>query len=106
MLSTTGNIGLSKTDFRNYFTQLNNEKLIDFGKMVLSESSISVEKMYDKIALTYDETFSKRNHIHESFKLIDPDFKGQLGIDLGCGTGRSTEPVLQYCDEVVGISQI
>jgi SAM-dependent methyltransferase len=58
----------------------------------------------------YDETIAihyaaYRPPIHEIIlnRVLEDDYNATAGLDIGCGTGRSSIALKKYCDHVVGI---
>ncbi|GAW28626.1 class I SAM-dependent methyltransferase [Carboxydocella sp. ULO1] len=88
---------------KQFINNIKGQPLLRVMSIIAQQSEFTVEKMYDSIAQYYEAAFSERKHIMESLTLIKHNKRYSLAIDLGCGTGLSTQALLNIADFVIGL---
>ena len=59
--------------------------------------------MYDAITALHYSAYRPPLHSIILEKALRDNKKRQIGLDIGCGTGRSAQELANFCDHVVGI---
>lgn len=88
---------------RTYLSKIAEPELVAVLAKISESSGLSPESLYDSIAPIFDRAFPDRSHGTRIHELLGDADRFRRGLDLGCGTGASTVPMLDKCDEVIGV---
>ncbi len=95
--------GSTEDYIMGYIDRVQEPELLILIKGIFEDDKLTTTKMYDKWAGLYDLAFPDRTHANRLISMLDSGVKVNKALDLGCGTGESTIPLLEVSDKVVAM---